>query len=81
MGPQTLCLWKSACACAFWALEGYTGACRGGTDPWFIAGSVSLGPGLPPAEPRKMPQPLPYMGSEQNSESPVEAQGRVVPIR
>lgn len=53
----------------------------GGIDPWFIAGSISLGPGLPPAEPRKMPQPLPYMGSEQNSESPVEAQGRVVPIR
>lgn len=52
-----------------------------GDRPRYIAGSISLGPGLPPAEPRKMPQPLPYVGSEQNSGSPVETQGHIVPIR
>ncbi|XP_032951653.1 obscurin isoform X4 [Rhinolophus ferrumequinum] len=39
------------------------------------------GPGLPPAEPWKVPKPLPHAGQEQNLGPPTEAQGRIVPIR
>nr|XP_019585378.1 PREDICTED: obscurin [Rhinolophus sinicus] len=39
------------------------------------------GPGLPPAEPWKVPKPLPHVGQEQNLGPPTEAQGRIVPIR
>lgn len=78
--PDIVSLEVCPCLC----LLGPGGLHRGmswGTDPWYIAGSISLGPSLPPAEPQKMPQPLPYVGPEQNSGSPAEAQGRVVPIR
>lgn len=39
------------------------------------------GPGLPPAEPGKVPQPLPHASWEQNLGLPTVAQGRILPIR